>query len=78
MMKTTVEDIRRDIARQKELMPAEYAGQAFNAHIDYPDCFVYYDQNGFSVTERRKPGQPDEELFHYSEKWPDPEAETDA
>ncbi len=72
-MKTTIEDIRRDIALLNKMTPAKFAGHDFNAHIDYSDCFVYYDQNGFSVTERRKPGQSEEELFHYSEKWTCPE-----
>lgn len=68
-MKTTIEDIRRDIAQLNEMMPAGFGENGFNAHIDYKDCFVYYDKNGFSVTERRKPGQSEDELFSYSERW---------
>lgn len=67
-MKTTKDDIRRDMALVNEMTAVKFSGAECNGHIDYADCFVYYDPNGFSVTERRKPGQADEEAGFYREK----------
>ena len=77
-MKTTIEDIRRDIVVLNEMTTGKFGDSLYNGHIDYADCIVYCDQHGFTVVERRKPGQSDENLFYYSEKWSDPEVRTDA
>ena len=57
--KKTDEEIRKVIADTREMIRKRYGGMdsAGNVLIDFTDCMVWFDENGYTVVDRYGPAR---------------------